>query len=373
MNTPMRWSTCLWIVTALPVGAQQVDVPLDAAHWQATDSIRFESFQGRPSVWINRGMALVQGVALQNGTFEFDLYTGPTAANDGMAFHVRDNHTAEVIFIRPELSGTMESVQYAPALNGLGAAWQIFHGDGANAAVEIPKEHWVHLAVKIQGDTARFFYDHAQKPTVVVPRLALGPDAGTQIGIWASAFRQPTYFSNVSYTPDDTHYATVNPVLPPGTIVDWDLSPALPAETQHPGVLPALSSIPWQPVHAESPGLVLVSRYRAAPGVGAPTAHPDSILGGRVVGSKVVYARTTITAATAGLRRLQIGFSDGMVIYCNGVPLYFGIHPSGWHNLGYMEITGDAVYLPLKAGKNEIVVAVTEFFGGWAFSARLDP
>jgi hypothetical protein len=47
----------------------------------------------------------------------------------------------------------------------------------------------------------------------------------------------------------------------------------------------------------------------------------DSVLNGRVTGSKVVYARTVITTPRAGLRRMHVGFSDGMVVYCNGVPL----------------------------------------------------
>jgi hypothetical protein len=137
--------------------------------------------------------------------------------------------------------------------------------------------------------------------------------------------------------------------------------------------VPAASTLTWQKVRAEWPGLVLINRYRPAPAFGAPVDHPDSVLRGTVAGSKVVYARTVIDAPRAGLRRMQVGFSDGLIVYCNGVPLYFGMHPLGLQdNMSYMELTGDAVYLPLKAGKNEIVMAVTEFFGGWAFSARLD-
>jgi hypothetical protein len=39
---------------------------------------------------------------------------------------------------------------------------------------------------------------------------------------------------------------------------------------------------------------------------------------------------------------------------------------------GVMESTGEAVYLPLQVGRNEIVLAVMEFFGGWGFWTRLD-
>ena len=38
-----------------------------------------------------------------------------------------------------------------------------------------------------------------------------------------------------------------------------------------------------------------------------------------------------------------------------------------------MARVGDAVYLPLKRGRNQLVFAVIECTGGWAFSARLDP
>jgi hypothetical protein len=49
------------------------------------------------------------------------------------------------------------------------------------------------------------------------------------------------------------------------------------------------------------------------------------------------------------------------------------MNPGGLRsNLGVMARVGDAVYLPLKRGRNQIVLAVIECTGGWAFSARLD-
>jgi hypothetical protein len=86
-----------------------------------------------------------------------------------------------------------------------------------------------------------------------------------------------------------------------------------------------------------------------------------------------VYARTTITAARDEIRRLQYAYSNGVVIYLNGRPLAFAMNPGGLrNNLGVMAKVGDAVYLPLRRGRNEIVFAVIECTGGWAFAARLD-
>jgi hypothetical protein len=41
--------------------------------------------------------------------------------------------------------------------------------------------------------------------------------------------------------------------------------------------------------------------------------------------------------------------------------------------LGLLDLESDAVYLPLKKGDNELVLAVTEFFGGWGFMCKLAP
>ena len=89
----------------------------------------------------------------------------------------------------------------------------------------------------------------------------------------------------------------------------------------------------------------------------------------------LVVARTVIHADRAEIRRLNFGYSDDLTIFLNGRPLYTGRngyqarYPS---NLGLMT-SDDAVYLPLRAGDNELLLAVAEVFGGWGLSARLEP
>jgi hypothetical protein len=60
-------------------------------------------------------------------------------------------------------------------------------------------------------------------------------------------------------------------------------------------------------------------------------------------------------------------------VYLNGRPLAFAMNPGGLRGLGVMARVGDAVYLPLRRGRNQLVFAVIQCTGGWAFSARLDP
>ena len=374
MTAKLVWISCLvgcsTPATAAP--SAPIDVPLVASRWHATDNIKFEDWHGVPSVWIDRGMALVDGVDVRNGTIDVDVYLDATSLNVGLAFRARDRNAYEVVFARAGASGSPHALQYAPGLNSLGAMWQLYAGDAGEAAATLARETWIHMSLVIKGETASLFLDHAAKPALVVPHLGLGADGGGAIGVWTGAFASSAHFAHLRYTPDAAKYPVVATPLPKGTIVDWQLSQAIDAATQTPDKLPSLASLTWQKVKAETPGWVLISRYRVAPGI-SPPKDVEAILGGRVAGSKVVYARTTIDATAAGYRRMHIGFSDGIVVFCNGAPLYFGEHAMGVQGLGELHLVGDAVYLPLKAGANEIVVAVTEYFGGWAFSARLDP
>ena len=161
-------------------------------------------------------------------------------------------------------------------------------------------------------------------------------------------------------------------------MLGWEISSPIEAADFTPAALPDLGRLTWQPVEAEPEGFVLINRYREAPVGGVPRDSTgavliDSVMTGKIAGSRIVYARTTITAARDEIRRLQYAYSNGVVIYLNGRPLAFAMNPGGLRsNLGVMAKVGDAVYLPLKRGRNQLVFAVIQCTGGWAFSARLD-
>jgi hypothetical protein len=142
----------------------------------------------------------------------------------------------------------------------------------------------------------------------------------------------------------------------------WSLSAAVPVDRS--ATIDSLPSVvrtdrtAWQPVEAESNGVLNFARYRAMAG-------PRTL----------VVARTVIHADRAELRRLSFGYSDDVALFLNGRPLYAG--RNGYQaryssSLGLMT-SDDAVYLPLRAGDNELLLAVAEVFGGWGLTARLEP
>lgn len=357
--------------------AQAVNAPLSPEAWIATDSLRSVAYLGRPSLYINRGVALVRGASMENGTLDLDLAASDSTTFLGVAFRAAAPRFSNVLFLRPGASGTEEAVQYGPAFNSLGVAWQVYHGDGANAVADIPRNRWIHVRIELAGSIARLYLDTATAPTLVVPRLVAS--GGTGLGVWAGAFGRGAYFANIHYTAaPGSSTGTPAPAPPSGTVLRWQLSGPIEAADFTPAALPDLRRLTWQAVEAEPEGFVLINRYREAPAGGVPRDSTgavliDSVMTGKIAGARIVYARTTITAARDETRRLQYAYNNGVVIYLNGRPLAFAMNPGGLrNNLGVMARAGDAVYLPLHRGRNRLVFAVIECTGGWAFSARLD-
>ena len=370
------------LVALVPTAAaaQSVTVDLSPDRWDATDSVRSETYLGRPSLYIDRGVALARGVALDNGTIEYDVAASTRTSFLGLAFRARTPRFSEIILLRPNQSGTVEAVQYAPAFNNVAAAWQVYHGPGYNAVATIARERWVHVRIVLDGLTARVFVDTATAPTLVVPQLA--PSGGNRFGVWVGAYGRGAYFSNIRYTPSSGPSTTQMSMPAPrrGVITHWQLSDLVEPAAFTPSKLPRLETLRWQSVDAEPQGFVLVNRYYEQPNADLPFDRQkqevmvDSIMTGTVAGSRIVYARTTLESRQREIRCLHFEYSDGVVIYLNGRPVAFAMNPAGLRDgLGIMARAGDAVYLPLEKGHNELVFAVIEFTGGWAFGARLDP
>lgn len=199
--------------------AQSATVPLSPDAWIATDSIRFVSYLGRPAVYVRRGVALVRGASMENGTLDLDVAATDTTNFLGVSFRAAGPKFGNVVFLRPGSSGTIEAVQYGPAFNTLGVAWQVYHGDGANAVATIPRNRWVHLRLELDGSVARVFVDTATAPTLVIPRVVAS--GGTGLGLWTGPFGRGAWFANIHYTAaPGTSAESPAPAPPAGTILD---------------------------------------------------------------------------------------------------------------------------------------------------------
>ena len=105
--------------------------------------------------------------------------------------------------------------------------------------------------------------------------------------------------------------------MAPGTLTEWEISPAFDASEAPVGSMPAVGAGAWEAVHAEPwrlqghspPGIVWLNRYRRSPDI-SPSGTVASIVAGGVPGSRVVLARTTIESAGPERRDLSSSSSE---------------------------------------------------------------
>jgi len=136
-----------------------------------------------------------------------------------------------------------------------------------------------------------------------------------------------------------------------------------------------MNKIEWQDVEAEAPGFVVLYRYRQAPHLQVTFATDFSKRLDPQPGTKVLYARTNIDSDRDQVKKLYLGYSDEVSVFLNGQILFRGRSAQNFRDpgfLGIMNPENDAVYLPLKKGKNELMLAVSELGGGWGFIGRLE-
>jgi len=380
------------VVATLAVGAvaQSVSVPLALDHWMISEKNerispekslenngRIVEHRGRQSLKLAKGFAYVHDLQLQNGTIDADVAFSTEGDFIGLAFRVQSEDEYELFFFRAGTSGN-EALQYTPGFKGANA-WQLYNVPTYAGAGELPQgDQWFHVRIVFSGLEARLFLNNATKASLVIPDLKQGYSNGS-IGFWGQS--GGGYISNVSYTRDEKSYdPVVRKDFPAGTLTEWELSEAFDAGERDPAAYPDVQQLKWEKVQAESPGMVAVMRYRRDPNVIPPQDPPGAASGtassALVPGSKFVFAKTTIHSEADEMRKLKIGYSDKVIVFLNGRPIFSGNNSFGAREHGFLGLINpenEAVYLPLKKGDNELMLAVTEFFGGWGFLCRLSP
>jgi hypothetical protein len=286
-------------------------------------------------------------------------------------FRTQANRDGEIVYLRPHKTGLDDAQQYTPVLNGVGP-WQIYNGPGFTAAVEIPRDVWFHVRLVVTGAQAQLYVSNMAVPSLVMNDLKTGIRQGG-VGFYG------VHVSNVQIRrmpPAD--WERHEPAMPPTTIIKWRLSPSMDAldrDLERPLSKSEAASMSWQEVRAQPPGFVVINRYRKGPDLVPTFASDFSKRLEPQKGMKVVYARTTIISDRDQVKKLNIGYSDDVSLFLKDKILYRGRSAQRFRDPGFLGIVNaenDAVYLPLKKGRNELVLAVSELTGGWGFICRFD-
>lgn len=350
---------------------QTLSVPADSTRWELEGQAKAVEYQGRKCLFLDGGAATLKDFELRDGVVDVDVATPASRGFFGIQFRIEGND-AEWVYLRQHKSGAPDAMQYTPVLN-TGLNWQIYNGPGFTGAADIPRDAWFHLRLEVSGAQAKLYVKDMNAPALVVSDLKTGIRKG-QVAL--AVLTGATCFSNFEIrTTPDAPWERHAPPVPPGTLTKWSLSPSFDALARNlERTPPEADAVRWQDVEAEPPGFVVINRYRESPHPRVTFANDFSKRLEPQPGMKVVYARTVIDSDREQLKKLYVGYSDDVSVFLNGRVLFRGRSAQNFRDpafLGIINPENDAVYLPLKKGRNELMLAVSELGGGWAFICRL--
>jgi len=362
-------------VAAYSQTPQALSVPPDSPRWDLEQNAKLTDYEGRKCILLDGGAAVLKDFDMRDAVIDVDVATPASRGFFGFDFRI-DNEGAnyEEVYLRQHKSGLPDAMQYTPVLN-TGRNWQIYNGPGFTGAVDIPKDVWFHLRLEVTGAQAKLYVKDMSVPALVMSDLKSGVQRG-QVALFD--LMGATYFSNfeIRTTLDAPWERHLQP-MPPRILTKWSVSPsydALERNLERPLSTSESAGITWQDVEAEPPGFVVLYRYRKAP---HPRVSFQSDFSKRLEpqpGGKVLFARTHIASDRDQVKKLEIGYSDEVSVFLNGKILYRGRSAQGFRDPGFLGIVNpenDAVYLPLRKGSNELMLAISELGGGWGFICRL--
>lgn len=362
----------LWLFTfalsAPPLPAQAL--PFDN-RWQLNgDETRRASLDGRSALLMRSGVARRDDVRLQDGTIDVDVMMSPHRSFVYLLFRAETTGQHEELYLRTHKSDLPDALQYSPVWNGE-SNWQLYHGPGATASATIPRGAWTHLRLVLQGQRAALFIGADTVRPALVMELARAPRAGgIALRSFVPAGTEPatgpfTAFANVVVRPGTVPFDfSRHPVTPlprvDGLVTRWQLGPAAATPADEFAPLPA--SVPaeraqWPAFDVEPHGVLVIGRHLRRP---APNSR--------------VVARLVLRAERDTVAPLVLGFSDIATVYANGQPIMRG-HARYTQDQprqeGVIGLHQGVAWLPLRQGENEVLVQVSDDFGGWGVMGRV--
>ncbi|HTP86334.1 MAG TPA: hypothetical protein VMJ34_05275 [Bryobacteraceae bacterium] len=366
----------LAFVAACAAESQTLSVPPDSPRWELQGKAKVDEYLGRKCLELDGGAAILKDFQMRDAVIDVEMATTPARGFAGFLFRIaNEGEFGEELYLRPHKSGLPDALQYTPVLHG-GRNWQIYNGAGFTGAVDIPMGEWFHVRLEVAGAQAKLWVKDMEKPALVMDDLKSGVQKGD---LALLCLLGPTRFSNFEIrATSDAPWERHLPPMPPNILTTWKLSPeydALARDLEKPLTPTEAAQIQWQDVEAEPPGFVVINRFRESPQVRVTFENDFSKRLNPQPGMKVVYAKTTIESDRDQVKKLAIGYSDDVSVFLNGQILFRGRSAQGFRAPGFLGIVSpddDAVYLPLRKGTNELVLAVSELGGGWGFICRLE-
>jgi hypothetical protein len=325
---------------------------------------KFVSYKGEESLLLNDASATLNDISFLNGTIEYDIAFSEKRNFVGVKFRQQDSKNSEEFYIRPHQSGNPDANQYTPVFNGL-SAWQLYH-KGFSSKVNYNFDDWNHVKIIVSGKQGEVYINDMHKPAFAIAEFLRPIESGS---ISFSSARADAHIANVSIVKDDkpqtlsTYSKTSKPSADNkrfGYVSKWQISDIF-SEKQLAKVTELdqqdIAKVNWHAITADSYGVVNMARVQ-----------------GVNKSSNSAFAKFTMDSNKTQTKALHFGYSDKVRVFVNNTLVYVGNNSFRSRDYRYLGTIGlyDTVYLPLKAGKNDIIFVVSEQFGGWGVMAKFD-
>jgi hypothetical protein len=352
-----RVAYALAMVLCLGPAAAAEPFAMKAEVWTVRGDAEFADYKGYPALKLKQtsAQAVPNGVVLANGTIEFDVET-QGVMGVGIGFRRVDNENYEDFYFRPKpnCATAGDCLQYAPMVHGV-LLWDFFPQFQGPAPLH--DGAWNHVTLTVARERLSISVNGT---------LALA-DAPLEGGIASGGLvlHGPGVFANLTVTPAPiAKPVSAAPKEDARVVRHWQVSnPSVLAA----GREPVLSDMPsmaesWRPIAAETGGMVNLTRL-----YGKPVSAPDRAL---------AWLKTTITTREAGTRKVGIAICREAWVFVNGERVFADKNPYQPPQTrkapdGRCTPQNASFALPLKAGANDIAVAVANNFYGWGIALRL--
>jgi hypothetical protein len=264
-------------------------------------------------------------------------------------------------------------VQYAPVYRGQ-SAWQLYHGPGGTAAVAFEPGQWRRLRIVLQGRRAAVFLGDTTRPILLIPRLGHAPRPGYLLLRGFLPANTPgsgpiAEYANLRVRPEvsfDFGSPFTESAPSPGIIQQWNAGSMFATGDSAHRELPAGSLTRATTVTALATGLVELHRQLAL---------PDNLSQGGARREAAVVTWVNLVAPRNGIYRLDLGFSDAVSVFLDGRPVFYDNDSYLFEQRrdGLIGFDQSTLFLPLKAGPNQLAVLVTDHFGGMGLMGRIEP
>lgn len=366
------------VVPILLIGCSQAQspvsdrtiIPFDSDRWEfhgahgkPAETVKIEEYLGKKSLFLRKALAVVKDAEFTDGIIEYDFAVSQERGFSGVFWHLQDPKNYEEFYIRNHQSGNPDANQYTPVFNG-SPAWQLYYGDGHGAPFKYSFDKWMHVKVIVSGDNAEVYIEDMDTPLLFINDLKHDAKSG-KVGVKGGGMGKHdkgVHFADFSYTAISTPplkgKASKPESTPKNAIMSWSISEAFDEKSLDGKFRLTVDNeqkLTWKKLTCEPSSLINISKVQL-----------------KTKGKNTVFAKVNITSEMEQIKPLQFGYSDRIKVYFNDQIVYGGNNTFRTRDYRYLGTIGffDEVYLPLKEGKNELSMAVSESFGGWGLKAK---